>query len=133
MHRRWIRVLAAVFALTMLGAACGGEEPDGDPNGPTPSETETETETPTETAGGGGPDLTMVDFGFSPADLTVSEGDTITVANIGDVSHTFTTDDGSVDETVGPGEEIEVELEGVSNGGFHCEFHAQMQGTLTVE
>lgn len=129
MHRRWIRVLATIFALSLLAAACGGEE-DGGTQGEDP--TETETESPAED-GGGGADLTIVDFGFSPADLTVADGDTITVANIGDTSHTFTTDDEAIDETIGPGEEIEIEIAGVSSQDFRCDFHSQMQGTLTVE
>ncbi|HEX6401038.1 MAG TPA: cupredoxin domain-containing protein [Actinomycetota bacterium] len=129
MHRRWIRVLATIFALSLLAAACGGEE-DGGTQGEDP--TETETESPSED-GGGGADLTIVDFGFSPADLTVADGDTITVANIGDTSHTFTTDDEAIDETIGPGEEIEIEIAGVSSQDFRCDFHSQMQGTLTVE
>jgi plastocyanin len=130
MHRRWIGVLAAVLAATLLLAACGGDGNDGGSDGATASGTETETPAGD---GGGGADLTIVDFAFSPADLTVSDGQTITIANIGDTSHTFTTEDGSIDETIGAGEEIEVTLEGVSSGGFHCRFHSQMQGTLTVE
>lgn len=131
MHRRWIGVVGAVFALTLLAAACGGEEENGGlgDGGETP--TETETESPTE--GDGGADLTIVDFSFSPSNLRVSDGDTITVANIGDTSHTFTTDDGAIDETVGPGDEIEVQIDGVSTQRFHCEFHSQMTGKLTVQ
>ena len=72
------------------------------------SETESPSESP---ADGGGADLTMVDFGFSPTDLSVTEGQTITVTNIGETSHTFTTDDEAVDETVGPGEEVEITLD----------------------
>jgi plastocyanin len=129
MHRRWIGVLAAALAVTLLLASCGG---DGDgTDGTSPTETATETETPAD--GGGGADLTIQDFFFSPADLTVSEGQTITIANIGDTSHTFTTEDGTIDETIGAGEELEVTLEGVSSGGFHCRFHSQMQGNLTVQ
>jgi plastocyanin len=130
MHRWWMKVLAAAFALSLLAAACGGEEEDGLQDG---GATETETESPTETEGGGGPDLTIVDFSFSPSNLTVSDGDTITVANIGDTSHTFTTEDEAIDETVGPGEEIEVPIEGVSSQGFHCRFHSQMTGRLRVQ
>jgi plastocyanin len=129
MHRRWTRLLGAAFALTLVAAACGGdEEPapaDGGNGGGSPTETATDD--------GGGADLTIVDFAFSPTDLTVGEGDTITVSNIGETSHTFTTDDEAVDETVGAGETVEITLEGVSSGGFHCRFHSQMQGTLTVE
>ena len=76
---------------------------------------------PSESAdGGGGADLTIVDFSFSPAELSVSEGQTISVTNIGENSHTFTTDDEAIDETIG------------ASGGFHCRFHSQMTGTLTV-
>ena len=130
MHRRWMKVLAATFALSLLAAACGGDEPAGTPDG---GATETETESPTGTDGGGGPDLTIVDFSFSPATLRVTDGDTITVANIGDSTHTFTTEDEAIDETVAPGEEIEVPIEGVSSQGFHCRFHSQMTGNLKVQ
>jgi plastocyanin len=74
----------------------------------------------------------MVDFGFSPTELSVTEGQTISVSNIGESSHTFTTDDGAVDETVGPGETVDIDLTGAASGGFHCDFHSQMVGTLTV-
>jgi plastocyanin len=127
MHRRWMKVLAAALALSLLAAACGGGEGDGAQDG---GGTETETASPTE--GDGGADLTIVSFSFSPSNLRVTDGDTITVANISDTSHTFTTDDGAIDETVGAGEEIEVPIEGVSTQGFHCEFHSQMTGKLTV-
>ena len=124
MHRGWMRTLAALFALTLLAAACGGDEttPPAD-GGESPSES---------AGGGGGADLTIVDFGFSPTELSVSEGQTITITNTGDVSHTFTTDDGVIDQTVSAGETVEVTLAGVTSGGFHCRFHSQMTGTLTV-
>jgi plastocyanin len=123
-------VVVAVSAISLLAAACGGEE-DGPPAGGV-TETPTETETASPTEGDGGADLTIVDFHFSPSNLRVSDGDTITVANIGDTSHTFTTDDEAINQTIGPGEEIEVMIEGVSTQGFHCRFHSQMTGKLTI-
>jgi plastocyanin len=128
MDRRWMRLLGAVFALTLLAASCGGEEetpPDQDAGTPTESPSD-------EGDGGGGADLTTVDFAFSPAELSVTEGQTITVTNIGESSHTFTTDDEAIDETIGAGETVEIPLTGVTTGGFHCRFHSQMLGTLTV-
>lgn len=122
MHRRWMRLLGVAFALTLLAAACGGDEPAADTGG-----------SPSESAdGGGGADLTIVDFSFSPADLSVSEGQTITVTNIGETSHTFTTDDEAIDETIGAGETVDITLTGVASGGFHCRFHSQMTGTVSV-
>ena len=129
MHRRWMSLLGTLIALTLLAASCGGDD-DTPPAENGGSATESPSESPAD--GGGGADLTMVDFGFSPTGLSVTEGQTITVTNIGETSHTFTTDDEAVDETVGPGEEAEITLTGVASGGFHCRFHPQMIGTLTV-
>jgi len=98
MHRRWMRLLGALFALTMLAAACGGNDTPPAGNGGSPSES---------ASSGGGSDLTIVDFAF-------------------------TTDDGAVDQTISPGETADVTLTGVTSGGFHCRFHSQMTGTLTV-
>ena len=123
MHRRWTRVLAALFALTLLTAACGGDEEPPADGGNGGEETD---------GGGGGADLTIVDFSFSPQDLSVTEGQTITITNIGETSHTFTTDDDAIDQTVGAGETVEVTLTGVASGGFHCRFHSQMTGNLTA-
>jgi plastocyanin len=128
MHRRWMSLLAALFALTLLASACGGDDDDGGGNGGGNGE-----ESPTETGdAGGGADLTIVDFGFSPTELSVTEGQVITVSNIGETSHTFTTEDDVIDEEIGPGETVEVTMTGVSSGGFVCRFHSQMTGTLTV-
>jgi plastocyanin len=123
MHRGWMRTLAALFALTLLAAACGGDETPPANGGGSPSES---------AGSGGGADLTIVDFGFSPTELSVTEGQTISINNTGDVAHTFTTDDGAVDQTISPGETVDVTLTGVTSGGFHCRFHTQMTGTLTV-
>jgi plastocyanin len=123
MHRRWMRTLAALFAITMLAAACGGDETPPATGGGSPSES---------AGSGGGADLTIVDFAFSPTELSVTEGQTITITNTGDVSHTFTTDDGAIDQTISAGETVDVTLTGVTTGGFHCRFHTQMTGTLTV-
>ena len=123
MHRRWMRTLAALFAVTMLAAACGGDETPPATGGGSPSES---------AGSGGGADLTIVDFAFSPTELSVTEGQTITITNTGDVSHTFTTDDGAIDQTISAGETVDVTLTGVTTGGFHCRFHTQMTGTLTV-
>jgi plastocyanin len=123
MHRRWIRLLGGLFALTLLAAACGGNDTPPAGNGGSPSES---------ASSGGGADLTIVDFGFSPTELSVTEGQTISINNTGSVSHTFTTDDGAIDQTISSGETVDVKLTGVTSGGFHCRFHSQMTGTLTV-
>ena len=122
MHRRWMRMLAAVFVISLVAAACGGDDEGGGGNGGTSPED----------GGGAAADLTIVDFSFDPSELSVTEGQTITVVNNGQTSHSFTTDDDVIDETIDPGATVEITLDGVSSGGFHCRFHSQMTGTLTV-
>ena len=120
MHRRWMRMLCAAFALSLLAAACGGDQADTGGNGGGNG------------GGGAGANLTIVDFAFKPTELSVTDGQTITVSNVGQNSHTFTTDDGVIDETIDPGATVDIQLDGVSSGGWHCRFHSQMTGTLTV-
>lgn len=117
---------ASLLALALLAAACGGGGGGGGGGTSTPS--------PAEETGGGAAaaDLTIADFAFEPSTLRVREGQTITVTNEDSVAHTFTTDDGAVDQQVGPGQTVEITLSGVSSGGFHCEFHPSMTGTLEV-
>jgi plastocyanin len=111
---RWV-VIGAALALSTLGVACNSS------SGSSPS-------------GSGGVTLTMKDFAFTPTTLTVPSGtSTITVTNTGSVQHSFTLDDGSVDQTVQPGQTVTVTVNLSGDAAFHCKFHpTQMMGTLTM-
>lgn len=121
---RWLIATLAVVAL--LGAACGGDTADDGGTSPTTGD-------PTD--GGGAASLELADFEFSPADLTVSTGDTITLENRGETPHTFTIADEGVDEQVEAGEsgEVTIDLE-PGTYDFVCTIHESqgMVGTLTV-
>ena len=123
-YQRFVILLALVGA---LGTACGG---DGGGGG---------------TAGdGGGGDgggggtatdtVTIFDNGYEPVDPLVTSGDTLTLVNDGEAAHTFTLEDGSIDEQVEPGGEgsVAVSLD-PGTYPFDCTFHPEMSGTLTVE
>jgi plastocyanin len=109
-------VVAGVFVLAMVGAACGGNDDTGGDTG------------------GGGPTVTAKDFQFDPTTVSVSSGETtITVQNEGAVEHSFTLDDDSATVDVEPGETQTVTVNVTADAGFHCEYHPdQMTGTLTV-
>jgi plastocyanin len=73
----------------------------------------------------------IADLAFEPTTLTVASGTTtITVTNSDTVTHTFTLDDNSVDETIEPGQSVDVTVDVTASTGFHCEIHPQMTGTL---
>jgi plastocyanin len=110
---RIARVLMALAAVALLGAACGGGGEGGD--GPTTGS------------------VTMRDDEFDPADFTASS-DTVTVTNEGQAVHSFTVEDGGIDEQVQAGDSAEVDLSGLETGthDLTCTFHPVMTGSVTV-
>ena len=63
----------------------------------------------------------------------MSSGQTeISITNADSVDHTFTLDDGSVDEAVAAGQTATVAVDLTESTGFHCEIHPSMTGTIEV-
>ena len=119
--RRWM--VAVVASLSLVAAACSSGNDSSTP--------------PASSAGGGVVPTTaaigIADLAFEPSTLTVASGTTtITVTNSDSVTHTFTLDDGSVDETIDPGQSVDVTVDLTASTGFHCKIHPQMTGTLQV-
>jgi plastocyanin len=111
--RSWIALLGGVIMLA--SAACGGDEGGGG------------------STGGGEADLVASGTAFDPTSVTVaSGGDSITISNEDGFDHTFTLDDGSVDETLPAGQTVTVDVDISADTPFHCTIHPQMTGTLTV-
>jgi plastocyanin len=105
-------VVLAVLVLGLVAAGCSSNDDTGG-------------------GGGGGVALTAKDFEFSPTSITTGADGKITVTNDGSVEHSFTMDDGSVDQDVEPGESVTVTV--TTSGGFHCKYHpTQMTGSVTV-
>jgi plastocyanin len=111
--------LAGLIAVALTAAACSSK--DGSGTGGSAS------------VAGGSVALTVKDFEFDPSSLSVaSGGSTITVTNEGTVVHSFTMDDGSVSQDIAPGASATVTVNVTADAGFHCKYHTQMTGTLTV-
>ena len=123
---KWLRLLAAVFALSLVLAACGGDDDDGG------EETGGGGETAETGGGGGGTSITIADFAFDPNTISVSGPTEVTITNEDDADHTFTLDDGSVDQEIAAGESATVTVDVTESMGFICRFHPQMTGTVEV-
>ncbi len=121
-------VVGLTSVIAMLAAGCSGGGGYGSSSGSADAPPETRA-APTSTTV-----LTASGFAFQPASLEVSEGSGVTFENADSVAHTFTVNATDVDAEAEPGEQVEVSLEGLSPGDytFHCDFHSQMKGTLTV-
>ncbi|MFJ9690922.1 cupredoxin domain-containing protein [Kitasatospora sp. NPDC101183] len=111
---------AALLALTL--GACSSS-PSGSPastgsSGPTPS----------------GARITIKDFRFQPAELTVHPGQSITVVNEDSTAHTVTADDKSFDtKAVGGGGTASFTAPGKAGTyPYICTIHQYMHAALTV-
>jgi plastocyanin len=79
------------------------------------------------------PHLTIANYAFSPATLTVRAGTTITVTNTDSTSHTATARSGAFDSgTLKPGQSAHFTLRTPGTYIFYCQFHAFMTGTIKV-
>lgn len=134
MRTRWTRsVLSVVAVLALVGAACGGDDEPEDAATTQQTDGEETTTEPTDD-GGTGVVVTANNFSFTPAEVTVASGDTITATNGNPLTpHTFTVDDTDIDVNLsgGTSEDVTVDLD-PGEYGFRCEIHGQMTGTLTV-
>lgn len=153
--RRTVLALGAAACL-LLGSGCSDDDGGGAPSTPTatvpsvpasPSATVSGTvpgtaqPSPSASPSGsptaaGSMTVTIKDFAFDPATLTVAPGTSITVTNQDSAGHTLT--------AVGPGKEFDTGL--LSQGRsatitapttpgsypFHCDVHPNMTGTLVV-
>jgi plastocyanin len=145
---------AAVLAIGLLGAACGSGGGGGGAYGGggstrTPSASGSASGGYQYGSGGGSSGssgaavgasvltLTQVNFQFTPAKITVNQGDTITVSDTNpSTPHTFTIDGTSIDISNNGQQSQDVTIDlAAGTYTFYCRFHkAQgMQGTLVVK
>lgn len=128
-------LLLALVVPAILLAACGDDDDDGGGDNGGAS-----TSAPAESGGtGGGTEsvaITAADFSFDPAEITVTEGEEVTInfTNDGSAEHSFTIGDEDVVEAEG-GESADGTFTATADmTEFHCKYHPDtMKGTITVE
>ena len=81
--------------------------------------------------------ITITDFQFNPATVTVPVGSTITWLNAGQQPHTATTDVYSLGQwdsgIIQPGGSFSVRLTNAGTYTYHCKIHPNMIGTIVVQ
>ena len=126
---RWVRLVAGLFVLSLVVAACSSDDDGGGTTATTGGATGSTAATG---GGGGGTTITIAGFAFDPDTITVSGPTEVTITNNDSATHTFTLDDGSVDETIEPGATETVTVDVAASTGFHCNIHPQMTGQIEV-
>ncbi|HEV8490094.1 MAG TPA: cupredoxin family copper-binding protein [Candidatus Limnocylindrales bacterium] len=78
--------------------------------------------------------VSIVNFAFDPATVTVDVGDSVTWTNNDSVGHTATADGGSFDTgSIGGGQSDSVTFTAAGSFPYHCTIHPQMTGTVVVQ
>lgn len=72
-------------------------------------------------------------FAFSPANLSVQVGDTVTFTNNDSAPHTATARDGSFDTgRLGNGQSAEITVSAAGSFDYFCAIHPNMTGQITA-
>jgi plastocyanin len=123
MPRPNLPALVAVATAAVLLAGCGGSDtPKSDSASAKPA------------SGASGDAVTIKDFKFAPATLTVKSGAKVAVTNDDSAPHTATADDGhSFDTgTLDQGSTQTISVTKPGSYAYHCSVHPFMKGTLVV-
>ena len=78
-------------------------------------------------------EVTIQNFAFEPADLTIAAGDTVVFTNADGAPHTATADNGSFDTgRLSRNQSAELTFSAAGSFSYFCAFHPNMKGTITV-
>ncbi len=88
-------------------------------------------------SGGGGTSssnsVSIKNYAFSAATVTIASGTTVTWTNNDAVTHTVTADDGSFDSgNLVPGATFSHKFSAAGTVNYHCNIHTTMKGSVVV-
>ena len=88
----------------------------------------------TAAASTGVPSVTIKNFAFRPAKLTVAKGTNLEVRNADAAAHTFSARNNSFSSPIlEPGKRATITLGKSGTFAFYCKIHANMTGTVVVK
>ena len=139
MTNRRVRLLAAPLALTLslVLSACGSDDDSdttADPPAAGSSDSGSASGSSDAPAASDVVEVTIENFAFSPAELTVPVGTTIRITNLDGAEHDWDAEDGTFKtDLLGKDESTEVTLDKAGTFPVFCSVHPQMKGTVTVQ
>jgi amicyanin len=125
-----IRFVTLAFTLAAAAAACGSSSSSS-----TPPAGSSSSSTASSPSAGGGTTVTISDFKFTPATLTVKAGTKVTFVNDGATPHTATSDSGGAINSgnLTHGQSYTFTFTKPGTYQYTCTIHPFMKGTITVQ
>lgn len=130
--------LLAVALLVGGLVACGGDDDDGGPtaagDGGTATTSSDTGDAPEDAVPAAAPQVDIVDFAFSPEELVVAAGTTVTWTNKDDAIHSIADRAlGEESDDMAQGDTFEITYDEAGEHPYICGIHNYMTGTVIVE
>lgn len=130
MENKQLYIAAGVVAVLIIALFVGSKTGKI----PLPQKSPTPTPVATESAVTEKQAITIENYSYSPANLVIKAGETVTWTNKDSVAHTATSNDGAFDTgLIGQNETASVTFDTSGTFSYHCTPHPQMQATIIVE
>lgn len=132
---RQARLAALIVPLMIVVAACSGSATSkpATPSATAPTATAAVPAGSASAANAAGDAVTIANFSFQPATLTVAVGATVTWTNNDSAGHTVTADGGSfASQTIAPGSTFAQTFATAGTFAYHCAIHPSMTATIVV-
>jgi len=138
------RLLVVIVVIVLLAVAGGGyvlvkNQQSSSSNTDTMSTMNTQTNNSSNSSGNESAvatdKVTIANFAFSPANITVKKGTTVTWTNSDSTAHTVTESDGKAgpdSSALDPGSTYTFTFKDAGTFQYHCSIHPSMTGTVVV-
>jgi len=127
-------LLVGLLACAVVLAACGGSTSTPAASAAASAAAPSEAAPSEAPAASGGDAVTIKNFAFGPASLSVAAGSTVTWTNDDSAAHTATADDGSFDSaSIAPGSTFSQTFDTAGLFAYHCSIHPNMKATIEVQ
>ena len=127
------RSLTGIVAAAIALGGCGGGGGDDNGGASAPSASSSSSNASGKAAAGA-QTVSISNFKFAPATLTVRAGSKVTDKNNDTTAHTATADSGGAFDTsdIDPGSSATITLKSAGRVPYHCSIHPFMHGTIVA-
>ena len=77
--------------------------------------------------------VSIANFSFNPATITVAPGATVTWTNNDSTTHTVTSNDNLFNQSIDPGKNFSFTFSSAGTFSYHCSIHSSMTGQVIVQ